>query len=62
MSGTKEWALGIKSEWKKIIWPSKNDLIRKTGACIAVSAVLGAAIAVMDMGFQNAVNLIAGLF
>ena len=30
---------GVKQEWKKITWPSKNDVIKQT-AVVSVSVVL----------------------
>ena len=45
---TTSWCTGLKAEFKKIIWPSKQSLARQTVAVIAVSVVLGLFIALMD--------------
>lgn len=58
---TKAYAEGIRAEWKKIVWPSKEETAKKTAKVVVASAALGAAIAVMDMGFQFLVNFVAGL-
>ena len=57
----REYFNGVKAEWKKIIWPSKNDMVKKTTAVVAVSVVLGTIISIADMGFQNIINFLTGL-
>ena len=44
----KIWFKGLKSEFKKIVWPDKNTLAKQTTAVVAVSVVLGALISVVD--------------
>lgn len=39
---------GVKVEWGKIIWPSKNTLAKQTGAVVVVSVILSAVIAILD--------------
>ena len=39
---------GVKVEWGKIIWPSKNTLAKQTGAVVVVSVILSASIAILD--------------
>ncbi|HAC61788.1 MAG TPA: preprotein translocase subunit SecE [Lachnospiraceae bacterium] len=39
---------GVKVEWDKIIWPSKNTLAKQTGAVVVVSVILSAIIAILD--------------
>ena len=39
---------GLQAEYKKIIWPDKNTVIKETGAVIAVSVALGIIIAALD--------------
>lgn len=57
-----EYFKGVKAEWKKIIWPNKKELTKKTSAVLITSIFLGALIGIMDVVFQNGVNLITGLF
>ena len=59
MSG---YVKGRKTEWKKIVWPTRKELVKKTGVVIAISAVTGILVSLMDMLFQNVVNLVTGLF
>ncbi len=39
---------GVKSEWRKITWPSKETLVKETAAVIVISVILGAVIALLD--------------
>ena len=39
---------GVKVEWGKIIWPSRNTLAKQTGAVVVVSVILSAVIAILD--------------
>lgn len=39
---------GLKAEYKKIIWPDKDTIIKQTYAVVAASAALGLLIAALD--------------
>ena len=49
---------GIKTEFKKIIWPSKDLLVRETVAVIIISVILGLLIALLDWLFQLGLGLV----
>ena len=55
------WVEGLKAEFKKIIWPTKEDLGRQTVAVIVVSVVVGLMIAVMDALIQYGVDFLVNL-
>ena len=40
---------GVKAEFKKITWPDKELLLKQSVAVVAISIVLGAIIAVLDL-------------
>ena len=42
------WFKGMKAEFKKIIWPDRNSLVKETTAVLVVSVLLGAIIFVVD--------------
>ncbi len=44
----RSWSDGLKSEFRKIIWPDKKDLTKQTAAVVAVSIVLGVLITIID--------------
>lgn len=39
---------GLQAEYKKIIWPDKDTVIKQTGAVVIVSIALGLIIAAID--------------
>ena len=53
----KSWFKGLKAEFKKIIWSSRQSLIRQTVAVVVSTVVLGALIVLID----NLVRLGLGL-
>lgn len=57
----KSWFDGLKAEFRKIIWPDRNSLLRETGAVVAVSIVLGMIIAILDFIFQYGVNILVNI-
>lgn len=56
----KSWFKGIKSEFKKIIWPNKKDLVKQTGAVIAISVALGIIISFIDLIIKFGVEKLIG--
>ena len=55
------WLNGVKAEFSKIIWPSKESLARQTTAVIIVSLVVGLIIAMLDTAIQYGVNFLVGM-
>ena len=52
---------GVKAEFKKVSWPDKRTLLKKTIVVVAISLVVGVLIAVMDYFIQYGVNFITSL-
>ena len=52
----KSWFKGLKSEFKKIIWPTKASVARQTTAVVLITAVLGVIITVIDYLVQIGFN------
>ena len=55
------WFKGLKAEFKKIIWPNKEEVRKQTIAVILISLVVGLVIAVLDMGLQYGIDFIINL-
>ena len=55
------WFKGLKAEYKKIIWPNKDEITKQTVAVVLVSLVVGVIIAVLDMGLQYGIDFIINL-
>ena len=49
---------GLKSEFKKIIWPNKTTLGKQAVAVTIISVILGLIIALLDTVIQYAINFI----
>ena len=62
VSKTRTWWDGVKAEWRKIIWPTREDLVKKTGTVAAVSVILGVIIAILDFLIQNGIDFLLGVF
>ncbi len=46
-----------KGEFKKIIWPTFPSVVRNTGVTLAMCAVMGILICVVDLGLSALINL-----
>jgi len=51
---------GVRSEFKKIVWPHFDVLVKQTVTVIIVSLIIGALVAGIDWIFGTAVNMILG--
>lgn len=49
---------GVKSEFKKITWPDRKDLLKQSVAVVSISVVVGAIIAVLDFFVQHGVDIL----
>ena len=54
----KSWFKGLKAEFKKIIWPDKDSLVKQSAAVVVITIVLGAVIAVLDTVIKYGVDFI----
>ncbi|WP_408070340.1 preprotein translocase subunit SecE [Butyrivibrio sp. JL13D10] len=49
---------GVKAEFNKIIWPTREDITKQTTAVVIISVIIGALIAVFDYAFGYLINII----
>ena len=54
----KSWLKGLKSEFKKIMWPDKNTLFKQTVAVVSITAVAGILISVLDSVALQIINFL----
>ncbi len=54
----KTWFEGLRTEFRKIIWPDQKTLVKQTVAVVAITAVLGVLIAVFDAAILEGINLL----
>ena len=58
---SKGWIKGLKAEFHKISWTSKDDVTKQTIAVVVVSVILGLLIAVIDFLLQSGINFLVSL-
>ena len=56
------WFREMKSELKKVVWPSGKETMKNTGTVMLCSLVVGAFIWIFDAVAVLAVNTLIGLF
>ncbi|MBE6854569.1 MAG: preprotein translocase subunit SecE [Ruminococcus sp.] len=58
--GIAKWFRELKSEFKKVVWPSKSTVITNTLVVLVVMLVSAAFVGGMDMGFLELMELALG--
>ena len=53
--------IGVKTEFKKIMWPDRNSTIKQSVAVVAISVVVGVLIAIIDYVAKYGVNFITSI-
>lgn len=57
-SQKKSWFQGLQAEFKKIIWPDQNTLVKQTVAVVVVTLLVAIIISVLDSGILELINLL----
>ena len=57
----RRWWKGLKAEFKKIIWPDRESVVKETAAVIVITIILSLIIAVLDLGVKNLIDLILSI-
>ena len=52
------WFREMKSELKKVVWPSKKTVMKNTGTVLMCSACIGACIWIFDAVLVNAFQML----
>jgi preprotein translocase subunit SecE len=50
------WFRETKSELKKVVWPTRKQLLNNTGIVVVAVIIVGAAMSVMDLTFQQLIH------
>ena len=58
---SKGWFKGLKAEFTKINWTSRDDVTKQTVAVVVVSVLLGVLIAVIDFLLQSGINFLVSI-
>lgn len=56
----KKYFRGVRSEFKKVVWPTKKQLIQYSGFVIVVSIIVAVLIYGLDMIIHGALRFIIG--
>ena len=56
-----DWFTGLKAEFSKIMWPTKEQRAKETTAVVIVSVILGVIIALLDFIIQYGVDFLVNL-
>ncbi|HIS30912.1 MAG TPA: preprotein translocase subunit SecE [Candidatus Limivivens intestinipullorum] len=54
----KSWFDGLKSEFRKIVWPDRTEIAKQTVAVVVVSVILGVIITLIDFAVQYGVDFL----
>jgi preprotein translocase subunit SecE len=54
----KSWFKGLKSEFKKIVWPDRENLVKQSTAVIIVTVIMGIVIYILDYVIELAIGVI----
>ncbi len=57
----KDWFKSVKAQFKRIIWPTQDDIVKETSVVLAATVLLGAIIALLDRGLLLVVDMIISL-
>lgn len=52
---------GVKSEFKKIAWPDRQETLKQSVAVVAISVVVGVIIAIIDYVVKNGVDFLISI-
>ncbi|MCR5268043.1 MAG: preprotein translocase subunit SecE [Lachnospiraceae bacterium] len=53
---SKGWFKGLKAEFKKVVWESKESVTKQTIAVVLISLVLGILITLIDTALQFGID------
>lgn len=56
----KSWLKGMKSEFKKIVWPDKESIAKQSVTVISITAILGIIIYVLDYVIELGIGIFLG--
>jgi preprotein translocase subunit SecE len=62
MDKIKNFFTGVKAEFGKIIWPTREDIIKQTTAVVVVSVICCALIAALDYAFGFGMDKLTSIF
>ena len=49
---------GLKAEFKKIVWPDQETVVKQSATVVVITVLLGAVIALLDFAITKGLNII----
>ena len=59
-NGLKKWFRGMKSELKKVVWPTRAQVLNNTLVVIVVSAIFAVVIGLIDWAAYEGIKALLG--
>lgn len=56
-----KWFRELRSEFKKVVWPTKKQVITNTSVVLAVMVVSSIFVGALDLGFMRLLRLLLGI-
>ena len=57
-----QWLREMKSELKKVVWPTKQTVLKNTGTVLLVSLAIGVCIWIFDFVSTSAIQMLLNVF
>ena len=57
----KNFFKGVRQEFKKITWPTKEDVVKQSVVVTLITLVVALLIAAIDLGFKYGIGFLTGL-
>jgi preprotein translocase subunit SecE len=57
----RSWFQGLKAEFGKITWPDRKATLKQSVAVVIISVLVGALIAVLDLGVTRGVKAVVNI-
>ena len=56
-----KWTNGVRAEFNKIIWPTREDIRKETTAVVVCGVILGVLISMIDFIVQHGVDFLVNI-
>ncbi len=56
-----KWTSGLRAEFNKIIWPTREDIRKETTAVVVCGVILGVLISMIDFIVQHGVDFLVNI-
>ena len=60
-SGGQSFMKGVRKEFARITWPTRQEVFKQTVAVVVISVLAGVCISLLDVCFSAVINALAGI-